>query len=229
MIKTVIFDLDNTLYDYDKCHALGFSALGKYCEETFSMTEEQFAPCYQKGGAMVIERAGIHAAAIHSRTLRFQCMMEQLQKPLFPYVEIMYQIYWDAFLAGIRPYPGILEFMTALKKLGIKIGIGTNMTARMQYKKLVLIGAAPLVDFVVTSEEAGAEKPAPAFFRLCLKKAGCSAQECAFIGDNMEHDVEGSLHAGMRGILYTQEIQPETAPEVEYIVSYLDCLKESLL
>ena len=35
MIKTVIFDVDGTLYDYNSCHEIGMKALEQYCRRRF--------------------------------------------------------------------------------------------------------------------------------------------------------------------------------------------------
>ena len=95
-----------------------------------------------------------------------------------------------------------------LRKRKIRIGIGTDMTAYIQYKKLEAIGAEVYIDFMVTSEEAGVEKPHYHLFELCVEKAGVRAEECAFIGDNVKKDIEGAWESGLRGIWYTQEKEP---------------------
>ena len=141
MIKAVIFDLDNTLYSYDANHIYGMEALAGYCRETFGITEEETREYYRKAGYIMANRIGTDTAAIHSRMLRLQCMMELLEKPLFPHVQKMYHIYWDAFLQHIEPNPGVLDFLMELRKRKIRIGIGTDMTAYIQYKKLEAIGA----------------------------------------------------------------------------------------
>ena len=87
------------------------------------------------------------------------------------------------------------------------------MTAYIQYKKLESLGAAPYIDFMVSSEEAGVEKPHPHLFEICVEKAGVQAVECAFIGDNVRKDIEGAWESGMKGIWYTQEKEP---PEHRY-------------
>ena len=46
MIKAVIFDIDNTLYDYDKNHVYGMKALADYCESAFGKSEEEMRKCY---------------------------------------------------------------------------------------------------------------------------------------------------------------------------------------
>ena len=95
-----------------------------------------------------------------------------------------------------------------LRKRKIRIGIGTDMTAYIQYKKLEAIGAEVYIDFMVTSEEAGVEKPHYHLFELCVEKAGVRVEECAFIGDNVKKDIEGAWESGLRGIWYTQEKEP---------------------
>ena len=95
-----------------------------------------------------------------------------------------------------------------LKKRKIRIGIGTDMTAYVQYRKLEAIGVTSYIDFIVTSEEAGVEKPHYHFFDICVEKAGVRPEECAFIGDNVRKDIEGAWESGMKGIWYTQEKEP---------------------
>jgi beta-phosphoglucomutase-like phosphatase (HAD superfamily) len=56
----------------------------------------------------------------------------------------------------------------------VRVGVGSDMTADWQFRKLERLGLLDRIDFAVTSEEAGVEKPAPGFFALCLEKAGCA-------------------------------------------------------
>ena len=209
MIKTVIFDIDNTLYDFARANRFGMEAVRDYCRRSFGLEEPHFREYYRKAWRMAGERVGSDTAAIHNRMLRFQCMMELLGKPLFPHVKTLACTYWDTVLEQMKPYPGIAELFRTLHEDQIRIGIGTDMTAYIQYRKLEELGVAPYVDLVVTSEEAGVEKPDPKFFGLCAEKAGCAAEECAFIGDNVKKDVQGSIAAGMHGIWYSQGKEPE--------------------
>ena len=92
--------------------------------------------------------------------------------------------------------------MKRLSENGISIGIGTDMTVRMQYEKLERFGFAPYVKHIVTSQEAGHEKPHPEFMALCVRKAGCAPEECVFVGDTFKKDVLGALDAGMHAVWY---------------------------
>ena len=216
MIKAVIFDIDNTLYDYDKNHVYGMKALADYCESAFGKSEEEMRKCYKEAQKVMLGRIRTDTAAIHSRLLRTQIMLELWEKPLFPHAINMYHAYWDTLIRQAQPSLGVKKFMQDLKRRNIRIGVGTDMTAYIQYKKLTALGLAPYVDFIVTSEEAGVEKPDSHLFEICVEKAGVSADECAFIGDSLKKDVEGSAKCGLKGIWYTQGKEPET--EVEYPV-----------
>lgn len=201
MIKTVIFDLDNTLYDYDASHQFAFRALTAYATRELDISPEAFLPLHEEANRLLIQRTGGNCAAMHSRLLRYQILLERLGKPLF-HAPRMEQLYWSTLLEHAVPSPGALDCLTRLKAAGIRLGVGTDMTAGWQYLKLERLGLLPLFDFIVCSEEASAEKPDPRFFRLCLEKAGCRAEECAFVGDSLPKDALGGRHAGMRAFWY---------------------------
>ncbi len=228
-IKAVIFDIDNTLYSYDENHVYGMKAMEDYCKSAFGISREEMDGFYKKAGRIVIDRIGREAAAIHSRLLRTQCMLELMGQPLFPHARNMYHAYWDTLIRQSQPTRGSLELIRELKKRNIRIGIGTDMTAYIQYKKLEALGVAPYVDFIVTSEEAGVEKPHPRFFELCVEKAGLCADECAFIGDSLKKDVEGASGNGLKGIWYTQEEDLREEIKYPWIRSFAEVDIDSLL
>ena len=218
MITTVIFDVDGTLYDYNSCHEIGMKALEQYCRRRFQTDAEQFRQLYGRAYRREEEQIGSRTAAVHNRLIRFQLMLEELQKPLYPHALQMYHVYWDAFLTGAGPYPGIRRWMQKLKENGIRIGIGTNMTAYIQYRKLERLGLSAYPDWIVTSEEAGAEKPDRRFFDLCIQKSGGIPEECIFVGDHPLGDAKGALAAGMHAMIYGKQSEkcPEAIPVKDY-------------
>lgn len=201
MVKAVIFDVDNTLYSYTKAHAAAFTALKGYAKEKLGISSQDFE-CLHRNTEMELKEYMGNVSAMHNRLIRYQNMLEKKSLPLYPHVLEMDRIYWDTLLEASAPSDGASETMQALKKQGFRIGIGTDMTARMQFRKLTRLGLLPYVDFLVSSEEAGAEKPDPKFFALCVKKAGCKKEECLFVGDSLAKDVQGALRAGLKAVWY---------------------------
>ena len=211
MIKEVIFDIDGTLYDYDYGHAFGMKEMGNYITEQFGISREEFEQTYKELNKEITERLGRNNAAIHSRSIRMQNMLEQWGKPLFPHLKKLYHLYWDTLLEVSRPEAGSLEAVKALYEMGISIGIGTDMTTRMQYEKLEHLGFAPYISHIVTSQEAGFEKPHPEVMALCIRKAGCAPEKCVFVGDTFKKDVQGALDAGMHAVWYN--VKEKALPE----------------
>lgn len=199
MLRAVIFDLDGTLYDFDAAHAHAFGALTEYACASFGLTPERFRELHQEADRILTRRAGINSGAIHNRLIRYQIILELIGQP-FGYAPRMSELYWHTLTLWMKPLPGLHEALRDLKAMGLKLGVGTNMTADWQYEKLEKLGIIGDFDFIVTSEEAGSEKPDSGIFMLCAEKAGCEPSECAFVGDSVSHDVVGALNAGMRAV-----------------------------
>lgn len=188
MIKALIFDLDNTLYDYDAAHAVAFRGVADYVRQAFGLSPEEFAARHRQADQALQAHTGGPCAAIHSRLIRYQLMLEALGQPLV-HGPRMAERYWSLFLEAMEPVPGVRESLAEWKAAGYIIGLGTNMTADYQFAKLERLGLLEQFHFLVTSEEAGAEKPEGRLFACCVEKAGCAPEECLFVGDNFEMDV----------------------------------------
>lgn len=199
MIKAVIFDLDNTLYAYDPAHAAGFRAVTAYASMQLGIAPETFRALHREADILLRARAGETASAIHSRLIRYQLILERQGLPIW-HAPIMEAGYWERFFAEVKPEPGTRETLEKLRAQGLRIGVGTNMTAQQQYRKLELLSLLELVDFLVTSEEVSAEKPERKLFDVCVEKAGCPAAECLFVGDDLLRDVLGAQNAGLRTV-----------------------------
>ncbi len=220
MIKEVIFDIDNTIYDYDRGHVEGMRRMGDYVQEHFQIPREIFEKEYKEIMKEITERLGTDNAAIHSRSLRIQNFLERRSLPLFPHVRTLYRIYWGSLIKASQGEPGAAACMKELREMGISVGIGTDMTAMMQYEKLEAYGFAPYISHMVSSQEAGVEKPHKDFMELCIRKAGVLPEECLFVGDSFGKDVCGSGAAGMHPVWYNPKgkARPEeiAAPEKGY-------------
>lgn len=228
-IKAVIFDLDDTLYNYTKADLAAKKELYGYCKSRFGLSEKEAADLHQEMFEKQLAAMEGQASS-HSRLIRYQMMLEKLEKPLFPHALAMCNLYWGTFFDNMEIEPGVTELLRALKLYGIRVGCGTNMTTWVQYEKIRRLNLGPYINFMVTSEEAGAEKPELKFYTYLLEKAGCAPEECIFVGDNYRRDYEASNAAGFKGVWYAahpreRDEKREAVSRTENrIDSYKDCL-----
>ena len=216
MIKGVIFDIDGTLYSYAENDKIARGKLCDFAEKILGIDNENFLKAYFEARRIVKEQL-TDGGSRHSRILFLQTTLELLGKNDFLHILKMYDCYWDNFLAGMKPFEGAVEFIRKLKKSGIKIALCTDMTAQIQYRKIHQLGLSDLIDFMVSSEETGLEKPAPIMFELALKKMGISADVAAYFGDSLERDIEGANNVGIKSFWYVGE--------KDFADTQIDCVK----
>lgn len=222
MIRCVIFDIDNTLYNYTKANEAAMEALHGYVQEKLGLSPDRFDHLAAEASREITGRLSKNNpggnAAVHNRLIRFQNILETCNLPLHPHALNMYDCYWNTLLDNMECAPYWREVLQELQNRNIRTGIGTDMTAYMQYRKLEKLNLLPLIQFMVTSEEAGAEKPDRKFFELCIQKAQCAPEECLFVGDNPEKDIKGAQKAGMKTL---RHCAAETSDrEVKKLLTY---------
>ncbi len=200
MVKAVLFDIDNTLYNYDAAHRQAWYALTAYARTELSLPDARFEALHREAYRTLAVRCG-GGSAVHNRLIRYQILLEGAGLPIRHAPE-MAELYWSTLLDAAEAFPGTAEGLSLLRAAGYTVGVGTNMTADRQFEKLERLGLIDLVDFMVTSEEVGAEKPDRRLFDCCAEKAGCESAECVFVGDDPKSDVLGALRAGMHPVRF---------------------------
>ena len=227
-IKAVIFDVDGTLYDYNTSEGYAEDKVCEYTSRRFNMTPSETSDLYYEMLRRQEEELGPTNSAIHSRMIRFQKFLEEIGRPVFPHALNLTKLYWDTFMDTMIAEPGITELMRQLRYRGIHVALGTNMSATIQYEKVERLKLGGYVQTVLTSEEAGAEKPQKEFFDCLTRKINVRPEECVFIGDNAKLDYQGARRAGMHGVWYSRyggehkELENSITSKID---SYLDCVR----
>ena len=115
--------------------------------------------------------------------------------------------------------PQAEETLAALKQKGLKVGIIANTTISREKdvrKTLQQLGLENYFDFIVTSVDAGCEKPDGRIFSLALNALGIKAGEAVMVGDRVATDIVGGNRLGMTTILFKwNQRYPETVTEHE--------------
>ena len=186
-----LFDTDNTLYPYDPAHAAAQKAVRDKVAKTFSISHEDFDKAFKEARTQVKARLK-HTASSHSRLLYLQRMLEIMGLGSQVLLALDFeQTYWRTFLSNAVLFDGVKELLDEIRLLGIPTAIVTDLTAQIQFRKVVYFGLDHYFDYIVTSEEAGFDKPHEAPFKIALEKMRPKGDCIWMIGDNPVNDIRG--------------------------------------
>ncbi len=166
--------------------------------EKFAISGEAFDEYWNNARQMVHKDLTLFGAG-HSRLLYAQKVAEQHFGYTHPeFTLLAEETYWSAFLDVMEWDVQAKAFLERAKMAGLDVCIITDLTAQIQHRKWLKLDLGRYARYMVTSEEAGYEKPQPAIFNLALKKLGMKPEEVIMIGDSLSKDVEGANALGIR-------------------------------
>ena len=193
MIKAILIDLDNTLYDYEICHKHAFNCAVNEIKKMFD--ENDFICAFDKAKEQIHSELK-NTASSHNRILYFQKTLEYLNAENIILAKNLYDIYWNNFIKKMSLFEGVIEFLEDNKDK--KICVVSDLTAYIQFRKIEKLGISKYLSYIVTSEEAGVEKPNEKIFNIALKKLKLNNSEVCMIGDNYEKDIIGALNLNIK-------------------------------
>ena len=187
----IFFDLDNTVYPYEPAHHKGMDAVRGKMIEMFSLKREDFDEVFERAKDQIKRRLK-GTAASHSRLLYFQRMVELMghESQVLTALDLE-QTYWCSFLNGASPFDGLHDLLDDFRLLDIPMAIVTDLTAQIQFKKMIHLDLDRYVDCIVTSEEAGRDKPHASPFQLAREKLAPRGDIIWMIGDDPTKDMVG--------------------------------------
>lgn len=190
--ECVLLDLDNTFYDYEKAHVPAMKAVQAYAKKHLNIGESIFNRCFNDARDELKARLG-KTASSHNRLLYFQRTIEKAGLASQPLSALqMEQAYWGEFFNNAILFAETLEFLDDLRIAGIPSVIVTDLTSQIQLRKILYFGINSYVDWIVTSEEAGSDKPHSSIFHLSLAKIGGVEGAIWMVGDNPVNDIMGA-------------------------------------
>ena len=190
----ILFDTDNTLYPYDPAHLAAQNAVKKKVL-TFSVKAEDFDKAFKRARQDIKERLE-GTASSHSRLLYMQRMLEIMGLGSQVLLALdLEQTYWRTFLGNAVLLEGVKELLDDIRLWGIPTAIVTDLTAQIQFRKIVYFGLDHYFDHIVTSEEAGYDKPHEEPFALALDKMQPKGKCIWMVGDKPLNDVQGAREA----------------------------------
>jgi len=188
--SVLLLDLDNTAYAYAPCHRDGVAAAQEAAvalDPAWS-DADRFADDYAAARAAVKRQVGAQAAS-HSRLLYFKVMLERRHgRTRLAASRALQDAYWRGYFAAMRRDEGCAETLAEVRERGVATLWITSFTTRRQMEKLQHLGLATAVDHLLTTEEAGFEKPDGRLVDLALERLGAGPEAAWLVGDNLRQD-----------------------------------------
>ncbi len=189
-IQAVIFDLDGTLLDRRR----SFERFVRGQRERFAsflqtVDQEQYVQTL-----IDLDRDGYAP-----RKELFTGMLAQFELPS-GLAETLLNDYRAGFPSACLLFPDAVETLSSLRASGLKLGLITNGSVRMQSRKLECLALSPLFDTILISDAEGISKPDRQIFHRALERLNANPAQAVFVGDHPEVDVAGARAAGMKAI-----------------------------
>jgi HAD superfamily hydrolase (TIGR01549 family) len=224
MVRAVLFDLDDTLFDHRGCARDALEAVQTcypcFREMAFSELEQAHARFLEElHQEVMIGRVQLDAARNERFRRLFAAAGVTAAEDL---ARLAASTYRERYTAARRAVAGAAALLR-LVRARAPVGIVSNNLLEEQREKLRVCGLDGFIDELVVSEEAGASKPDPAIFGLALDRLGCAAAEAVMVGDSWPADIAGARASGIRAIWLNPRHEP--VPDGEAGVSQLEALE----
>ena len=228
-IQHVFFDLDRTLWDFEKNSLQTltelveqFNLLDKGVDSNINFIKkyrvhnERLWDLYRddkikkqelrgKRFFLTLKDFGIEDSILAEKIGLEYVRISPLKKALLPYAK---------------------DVLTYLKQK-YKLHIITNGFEEVQHIKLTKSGLSTFFNYIITSEKVGVKKPNVKIFDYALKKASVNKHQAVVIGDDLIADILGAKNAGIHQIYFNPN-QIHHNEDLEFEISCLSQLKDLL-
>ena len=209
----LLFDADNTLFDFEAANHNAFAKTCEYCGLTYSDELYEFYESINRPLWHQLDRGEVTKEFLVVE--RFRRFLAQLGIDRDPTECNRIQLTNLGLSTALLPHA--LEVVQKLSQTH-KLYIVTNAVASVQRARLSASEIAPYITAAFISEEAGAAKPSPAYFDYVMARIdGITQDNCLVIGDSLSSDIQGANNAGLDSCWYNLkgEARP-AAPQVDY-------------
>lgn len=200
-ITDVFFDLDHTLWDFDKNSALAFKKIFEINNVEISTDDflTHYVPINLKYWRLYREEK------IEKSALRYARLNETFKAIEFEANDDLVYKLSDDYLTHLATFNHLFENTFEILdylNLNYNLHIITNGFDEVQYKKMSHSKIDHYFKTITNSEIAGVKKPNPLIFDFALDLANTNASKSVMIGDSFEADILGAINIGMDVVFF---------------------------
>ena len=198
-IKHVFFDLDHTLWDFDKNSGLTFKKIFELNNINIELGTflEVYEPINLKYWKLYREERVSKPDLRYGRLKEaFDTLGVSVKDDMINHLSEAYIDYLTTFNHLFEGAIEILEYL----QYKYHLHIITNGFEEAQERKMQNSKIRSYFKTVTNSEMVGVKKPNPKIFNYALNSAEANPNESIMIGDSLEADIAGAQKVGMRTI-----------------------------
>ena len=207
IVTDIFFDLDHTLWDFEKNSALTFKKILQEHDVTVDLDEflGYYVPINLEYWKLYREEK------IEKKALRYHRLKTTFDQLQYAIDDNTVNSLSTAYIAHLSSFnhllPNTLEILEYLRPK-YKLHIITNGFQEVQEKKMKNSGILRFFDQIINSEMAGVKKPNPHIFKLALNKANVNSTCSMMIGDSIEADILGAQAVGFHTLHFNAHNDP---------------------
>ncbi len=228
MITSIVFDVDDTIYDQQAPYRLAVEK----CFSDFDMSQiNQAYIRFRHYSDVGFPR--VMAGEWTTEYFRFWRCKETLLE--FGYCEIdeetgrHFQEVYEEELENITMLDEMRMTLEFLKEKGVSMGVITNGPTEHQLKKVHKLGLYDYVEpgHVLVSQATGFQKPEKEIFNLAAEQFGMNPATTLYVGDSYDNDVVGAKASGWQAMWFNhrgRSLKPGTKPVYDVAIDSFEQL-----
>ncbi len=224
-ITDVFFDLDHTLWDFDRNSFLALERV--FVSHKVDLRVSDFVNAYEPINCEYWKQ--FREERVSKQDLRRGRLIDSFKRFNMSFyidkIDAMATSYIDELPVDNHLFDGTIEILDYLVEK-YALHIITNGSHEVQMLKLKNSGIHKYFKTVTSSEEVGVKKPNPLVFEVALEKANTHYEKSIMIGDTFEADILGAEAVGMKTLFYNY--RKETIPSSYKLVNNLLEIKSHL-
>lgn len=205
-IKHLFFDLDHTLWDFEKNSGLAFEKI--FQELNFDIDSEVFMEIYNPINVAYWKLYEINE--IDQETLRINRVKDSFEALNYVItsdeIDAISNLFIDYLTSNNHLIEGTIETLEYLKDKYV-LHIITNGFSFVQDVKLQKSDLDKYFVTITNSESAGHKKPHENIFKHALSVANAEKNQSIMIGDSFEADVLGALNFGIKAVYFNPKAE----------------------
>lgn len=199
----IFFDLDHTLWDFERNSALTFETIFSKHNIDVDLTKflSHYVPINIKYWVLYREEKIGHVELRYKRLKEtFDLVPYEIPDPTIDLIAEEYIKYLPTFN---HLFDGAIEILEYLKPK-YNLHIITNGFQEVQSGKLKNANIEHYFTTVTNSEMAGVKKPNPKIFEFALQLAKAQKETSLMVGDSLEADMEGAKNVGLDALFFNE-------------------------